>query len=101
MPYFDRFDICEAYLALEMDWGQHGVLHERTTFTQGPKQVAAQLHRMKFKPGAAFNGYESLTENGKEIYDAFCIRHKMCSGCGGECIDVHGKTCDMRLSEEA
>ena len=99
MPYFDRFDICEAYLALEMDWNQHGVLHERSTFSQGPKQVTAQLHRMHFKTTYSWKGYPSLSENGKEIYNAFLRRHRMCSGCDGSCFDVPGGlSCDEQAA---
>jgi hypothetical protein len=31
MPYFDRFDICEAYAVLEWDWNMGGWLQERPT----------------------------------------------------------------------
>ena len=63
MAYFDRFDICEAYLALETDYNIGGILYPRE------RQVWGQLCRIGFSPGLAFNGYESLTENGKEIYN--------------------------------
>ncbi len=68
MPYFERFDICEAHLALEQDWHSGGWLHERPSNQRRLESTDVQLHRMGFKPGAGFNGFESLTENGKEIY---------------------------------
>lgn len=69
MPYFDRFDICEAYYALENDYNVSGVLQERPSNQRRRMSVGYQLHRMGFKPSMFFNGYESLSENGKEIYD--------------------------------
>ena len=68
MAYFDRFDICEAYLAMEWDWHACGLLHERESNQRRNMSTAYQLERMGFKPSMLFTGYESLTENGKEIY---------------------------------
>ena len=68
MPYFDRFDICEAHLALEQDWHSGGWLHERPSNQRRMESTDVQLHRMDFRPGAAWNGYDSLSENGREIY---------------------------------
>jgi hypothetical protein len=103
MPYFDRFDICEAYLALEIDWNVSGLLQERHNIAEGakPMSVSFQLHRMHFRPRWGFKGYESLSENGQAIYDAFVLKHRLCSGCEGECVGKWGVTCDMRLSEGA
>lgn len=65
--YFDRFDICEAYLALEWDYNVGGVLQER-----GRRySVGVQLKRIGFEHGAIFRGFDSLSENGKEIYRAW------------------------------
>lgn len=58
--YFDRFDICEAYLAIEMDWNVSG-------FVDG-KSYSSQMHLFGFRPSVLFNGYDSLSDNGKEIY---------------------------------
>jgi len=58
--YWDRFDICEAYLALEMDWNVGGLVNG--------KSYSSQLHNMKFRASILFKGYDSLSENGKEIY---------------------------------
>lgn len=70
MAYFDRFDICEAYLALEWDYNVGGWLQERPSNQRRKESIGVQLHRMKFKLSPLFNGYDSLTENGKEIYGA-------------------------------
>jgi len=68
MAYFDRFDICEAHLAMEWDYNISGVLQERGSNQRRNMSTDFQLHRMKFSPGIMFNGYDSLSENGKEIY---------------------------------
>ena len=67
MPYFDRFDICEAYYAFAMEWhsGQASELYS----------WFGRLDRMRFRPSPLFNGYESLSENGKEIYEALVERY--------------------------
>jgi hypothetical protein len=57
--YFDRFDIVSAHYAFCADYhsGQYSELY-------------AKLSRISnyFRPGMAWNGYESLTENGQVIY---------------------------------
>lgn len=60
--YFDRFDIVEANYAFCSDWhgGQSCHLYSRLSRIVG---------RMKFKPSPLFRGYDSLTDNGKAIYD--------------------------------
>lgn len=68
MAYFDRFDICEAHLALEWDYNVGGWLQERPSNQRRREATAVQLSRMRFRPGAAFGGFDSLTDNGKEIY---------------------------------
>jgi hypothetical protein len=77
MPYFDRFDICGAYLALEWDYNSGGWLYERPSNRRRKEATSIQLSRIHFKPGAAFNGYPSLSENGKEIYDMLVERYKL------------------------
>ena len=69
MPYFERFDICEAYLALEWNWHKGGWLRERPSCLRRMESIDVQLTRIGFKPGMAFCGYDSLTENGRAIYD--------------------------------
>lgn len=75
MPYFDRFDICEAYLAIENDWHVSGILQERESNRRRNMSTDYQLRRMGFRPSPLFNGFESLTENGKEIYRDLCHRY--------------------------
>jgi hypothetical protein len=75
MPNFDRFDICEAYYAIESDYNKGGWLQERPSNQRRREATHVQLHRMQFKPAPSFNGFESLTENGKEIYLALEERY--------------------------
>jgi hypothetical protein len=74
MTYFDRFDICEAHLALEWDYNSSGWLQERPSNRRRMESTDVQLRRIGFKPGPLFNGYESLTENGQEIYNELVDR---------------------------
>lgn len=64
--YFDRFDICEAYFALEYDYNVSGMLQERGR----NYSVGVQLDRMKFRPRPSLHTRETLSENGMAIYDA-------------------------------
>lgn len=68
MPDFNRFDICEAYLALEWDYNEGGWLRERPSNRRRMESTDVQLVRMMFRPSPSYEGYDSLTENGKEIY---------------------------------
>lgn len=64
--HFDRFDICEAYfLALTHCHGG-----------QWSKEYArlCKLTRPGFFKPSPFLTVESLTENGREIYEAACAR---------------------------
>ena len=74
MAYFDRFDICEAYLALEWDYNVGGWLRERPSNQRRRESIGVQLSRIFFHPSPLFSGYESLTENGKDIYTAAVVR---------------------------
>jgi len=74
MPYFDRFDICEAYAVLENDYNINGWLRERPSNQRRMESTSYQLHRMGFGLNSAVSEYEDLTENGKEIYDALVKR---------------------------
>jgi hypothetical protein len=58
--YFDRFDICYAYLALEMDFNEGGLVDG--------KSYSSQMYGFGFRPSPLFNGYDSLCDNAKEIY---------------------------------
>ena len=64
MSYFDRFDVAEAYyLALShCHSGQWSKEYSRLCKMQ-----------QYFKPGARFS-VESLTDNGREIYERVCAR---------------------------
>lgn len=73
MPYFDRFDICEAYAALEWDWSLGGWLRERPSNQRRREACAVQLRRMRFKARPNLSR-ETLTENGRAIYDAAARR---------------------------
>jgi len=58
---FDRFDICEAYwlYASHYHSGQWSRLYA----------VMGRLHEMQFKPAMGLS-FETLTENGQEIYQS-------------------------------
>jgi len=58
--YFDRFDIVEAYYAFFCDYheGQYSDKYRRL----------CRILRY-FKPSPLFQGYESLSENARCIYD--------------------------------
>lgn len=66
--YFDRYDICEAHYAMEIDYNLGGVLWERPTNRRRRRSTDVQLGRMGFRAGAMFRGFDSLSENGQEIY---------------------------------
>lgn len=68
MSHFDRFDICEAHLAIEWDYNLSGWLQERPSNQRRREATHVQLHRMAFRPAPSFRGFDSLTANGKEIY---------------------------------
>jgi len=76
MPYFDRFDICEAHAILEWDYNLGGWLRERPSNQRRREATAVQLNRMQFKPRPDLS-YETLTENGKEIYDELVMKYKL------------------------
>lgn len=84
MAYFDRFDICEAYYQIEVDYHVGGWLRERPSNQRRRESTDVQLSRMGFKPGAGFQGFESLSENGQEIYRElerrYGLRRVACSG---------------------
>lgn len=66
--HFDRFDICEAYLALEQDYNISGLLQERASNQRRQESTGVQLARVHFSPSPLFRGFDSLSENGKLIY---------------------------------
>jgi hypothetical protein len=94
MPYFDRFDICGAYLAMEWDWNVSGVLQERKSNARRRMSTEFQLHRMRYKHGAMWDGCKSLSENGREIYAPLCQRYGFrapCPDCFGTQLIVRGR----------
>lgn len=68
MPYFNRFDICEAYMVMEWDYNCSGILQERESNQRRRMSTDFQLNRMQFKPAPSIRGFESLEENGRDIY---------------------------------
>lgn len=74
MPYFDRFDICEAHCVLEWDYSVGGWLQERPSNRRRRESTGYQLLRMKFRPSRNLS-YDTLTENGQEIYNELVARY--------------------------
>lgn len=71
---FDAFDIAEAYDCLERDWNTGGWIPQRTGPSQRRRRsIGVQLHRLRYRPRDDLS-YETLTENGQEIYRAACVR---------------------------
>lgn len=66
MAYFDRFDIVEAHYTYCIDYhdGQWSDLYAR--------QCRISEY---YTPGCLYNGYQSLSDNGKEIYDNIVKRN--------------------------
>ena len=64
-PTYDRFDIVSAHYAYACDYhdGQSSELYARQCRITNPNG------RLRFKPSPSWNGFESLTENGREIYN--------------------------------
>lgn len=75
MPDFDKFDVCEAHYQLEVDYHANGWLHERPSNQRRREATHVQLHRMSFRVGAGWRGYNSLSENGQEIYHQLRLRY--------------------------
>lgn len=65
--YWDRFDIVEAHYTYCMDW--HGG-------QWSPEYAKLCRISRYFKPGTMFQGFETLSENGKEIYEALVRKHQ-------------------------
>lgn len=78
MPYFDRFDICDAYARLECDYNVGGILRDRPTCRRKRESVGVQLHRMGYRPGPLT--LDNLTENARAICDAAVERLKLPKG---------------------
>lgn len=52
--YFNSFDICAAYLALENDYNSGGWLQQRPSNARRKESTGVQLRRIGFNPGADF-----------------------------------------------
>lgn len=77
MAYFERFDICEAYYAMEIDYNVSGVLQEQPSNRRRNMSTGFQLGRMGFKPSPLFDGFRSLSDNGKAIYSDLVTRYDL------------------------
>jgi len=73
--YFDRFDVCEAYLIFERDYHVGGWLRERASNRRRHEATDVQLHRMGFRPAPGLGGYRDLTANGRAIYRGLAERY--------------------------
>lgn len=72
--HWDRFDICEAYCVLEWDYNVGGWVHERPRNARLREATSMQLARIEFKPAPSLC-FDTLTENGQEIYRALEERY--------------------------
>lgn len=72
--HWDRFDICEAHYVFECDWNNGGWLPERPSNQLRMEASSIQLARIQFKPAPGLT-YETLEDNGQEIYDALKERY--------------------------
>lgn len=63
--YFDRFDICEAYYMFASLY--HGGQWSEEY------RIFGRLHKIKFRERPSIS-VETLTENGREIFDALVAR---------------------------
>lgn len=69
MPYFDRFDIVEAWRLCLQEWSHWNV---------SPSVEYYRLGKMDtyYTPGMGGGSYESLSENGQAIYDQLSARYE-------------------------
>jgi hypothetical protein len=59
MPYFDRFDICEAHYLYFCHWHDGTVMYAR---------YSTQFSRLQFRPAPGLD-LDTLTDNGRQIYN--------------------------------
>lgn len=77
MPYFDRFDICDAYAAFHTGYHAGGYATGRRERHNGStnSDIHARLHRIGYRrAGLPLCDVEALSENGRAIYDALVAR---------------------------
>lgn len=86
MATFDRFDICEAHYLLECGYNVGGWLPERPSNRRRREATHVQLDRIKFRPAPSLS-FDTLTENGQEIYRALEARY------GFEPDPYHARDC--------
>lgn len=90
MPYFDRFDICEAHAVLEWHYNVGGWVWERPSNARRREATAVQLDRMRFRPRPNLE-FRTLEPNGKAIYrqliDRYGFRAMHAQGVVDECRD--------------
>jgi hypothetical protein len=60
MPYFNRFDVCEAYY-------MYACLYHNGQWSKEYK-IFGRLHKIKFKPASSLT-VETLDENARLIFD--------------------------------
>ena len=53
--FFDRFDVCEAWLVWAHDWGEY--------------RVITRLRELGFRPSPLRGSYDLLEDNARLIYD--------------------------------
>lgn len=78
MPYFYRFDICQAYFVLEYYYNLGGTLQERPSNRRRNMSTAFQLSRMGYKP--ANHSIGLMSENAAAIYDLLVTRYDLPKG---------------------
>ena len=63
-PFFDRFDIAEAYWVISMDFNPC-------------ERIDRRLKSMKFKPGQILSndGFKALGENSRAIYHQWVVNN--------------------------
>ena len=81
MPYFDRFDICAAHLAIETHYHVSGWLQERPSNRRRRESTGVQLRRMGYCPvPTRADCFDALTDNGKDIYRELETRYGFTHG---------------------
>ena len=81
MPYFDRFNICAAHLAIETPYHVSGWLQERPSNRRRRESTGVQLRRMGYCPvPTRADCFDALTDNGKAIYRELETRYGFAHG---------------------
>jgi hypothetical protein len=72
-PEYDRFDICEAYDLIEVDYNVSGILYERKSNDRRHMSTGYQLSRMQYKN--PYGDYSHMSDNAKQIYHALQLKY--------------------------